>query len=165
MSHFRVEHSLDVPADAVLKVFTQTDTLARYVSSLGARDVSCTCEGTDAQQICLQISYREAFRSTSGRKLRGRTVQSCVRMSWQLDRMRCSWERTRGALAHLVLIAGSLQIEPLGTARCILVERGLVSVRIPLLGRLLERRIVQIIRDHRPKRTAALERLTLPFRP
>ena len=56
-------------------------------------------------------------------------------------------------------IEGQLSIKPTGDNRCRLVEQGQVSVRIPLVGTVAERKIVSIIEAHRRRRTAVLTAL------
>ena len=72
--------------------------------------------------------------------------------------MESRWTREFLDRGRMVSAEGTVHIEVLGKETCRRVEEGEISIRIPLLGRKLERKVIAHLEETHPEKTAFIKR-------
>jgi hypothetical protein len=118
----------------------------------GAHSVSAWDEGRKGDVLYMRIEQEDPGRDLMGRLSKSKTESSVVIHEWNLATLESHW--TQHLLNHgrKVHIEGHLRVEPKGEEACRLVERGIIEINVPLLGRTLEKRIQSKIFEIQPRR-------------
>lgn len=134
-------------------------------------DLLCTPAFQEALALrfgALEVTAREVAKEGSllrmkidqvdpGRDMRGRVDQRkqerfVVECEWDLDRLESRWKRTYPDHGQKVQIEGRLSAEVLGREACRLVESFSVNIKIPLVGKSIEKKICETLQEIQPRR-------------
>ena len=124
----------------------------------GALEVHAEVLSTSAERAHMRIERTEPKRDMSGKPHATKTERSIIEHHWNLDRMESRWTRELPDRGKLVSVAGTVRIEVLGREACKMVEDGVIKIRIPTLGKKLEQRVVDELKEMHPARVEFIKK-------
>jgi len=118
----------------------------------GALEVNAFIVATHDDQVHMRIERVDPRRDLAGGLSAEKTERSIIEHRWDLDRMESRWTRELPDRGRLVSAEGSVRIEVLGRRACRMLEEGTVHIRIPLIGKKLEQRVVDELTEVQPSK-------------
>lgn len=135
---FSTEQDLEAPPNLLLELLTDAEVLIAQRKFQGAVSATVREERRDEQELVQVVDAQEYARPMGGVD-KSRTVPSTTRYRWALPEMRCRWSY-HGEYGERVRLEGSIRILPRQIG-CRVLSGFEVEVRVPLLGRSIEKRI------------------------
>lgn len=118
----------------------------------GALEVSAGEAFGEGDLLRMKMEQVDPGRDMRGRVDRGKRERFVVEFEWDLDRMESAWRRFYPQHGSKMRIEGRLAVEVLGREACRLVERFTVDIRTPLVGKAVEKKIIETMQEIQPRR-------------
>ena len=118
----------------------------------GALEVTASEFARKGDILQMKIERTDPVRDFVGRLTSGKTERSVIIHDWNLDRLESHWTRHFLDRGRTVSAEGSVRVDVLGREACRLVEDGIITIKIPLLGRMLEQRVIDKLTEMQPMR-------------
>jgi len=96
------------------------------------------------------VKEKEYARGMDGKKDTSRTEDITLTIDWDTKAYRCDWTWSMASQAERVLVTGSTTLLPDGDS-CDVIEEGRVEVKVPVIGKLIEGKVVGGIEKARPR--------------
>lgn len=136
---FTTSSEFDCSADFLFELFADVAFQEARALALGATQARCVIESESAGEVVVRV---EATRASYG----GRGEERSIMRMWLDRRTRGSrWTQTVVGYEDRASVEGTSDVEDLGGSRARLVVKGTIAIRIPVLGRVIESKIVGAI--------------------
>jgi hypothetical protein len=147
-SSIRRTSRFPVSPEAVLQALTNPALLEAQQRQQGAARARVTERLREGPRLVQEVEADEYARTLTGID-KTRTERAVTTYEWDLSERRCTW-RYAGPHGDRVRVGGSLRVLP-AAGGAELHSEITVSVRVPLIGRVIERRIVSQIEAGMPE--------------
>ena len=152
MKSYEVSVRIPVPAAETLRLVTTTEYAEWEALNEGAITAKARIENASGTALTLIIDRTDHSRGPGGMKT-SKKERNVITQQWDLAAMKNTWSVRVPGMEKLVSISGVMQVAPEGGDACVLREKGGVSIKVPLLGGVVEKSIAaDIVRDF-PKKT------------
>lgn len=152
MKTYEVSVRIPLPADEALRLVTTTEYAEWEALNEGAITAKARIENASDTALTMIIDRTDHSRGPGGVKI-SKKERNIITQQWDLKAMKNTWSVRVPGMEKLVSISGVMQVAPDGGGACVLREKGGVSIKVPLLGGVVEKSIAaDIVRDF-PKKT------------
>ncbi|MBN2497490.1 MAG: DUF2505 family protein [Deltaproteobacteria bacterium] len=152
MAEFELVSEFPVPARRLFDLVRTPAFQEAMAFRFGASEVSVTEMEHKGDKVQMRIERADPKLDLTGKPSAGKLERSVILHDWDLPRMSSRWSRHYLDRGQMVTVEGTIRIEPKGDEACRLVEKGIVDIKIPLLGRSLEKRVIAKLEEHQPER-------------
>lgn len=136
---FTTASEFDCSADTLFDLFADVAFQEARAVALGATQARCVVESKADDEVVVRV---EATRASYG----GRGEERSVMRMWLDRRTRGSrWTQTVIGYEDRASVEGTSDVEEVDGARARLVVKGTIAIRIPVIGRVIESKIVGAI--------------------
>lgn len=149
---FKLQSEYPVPARRLFDMVRAPAFQEAMAFRFGALEVSVTEVEQRGSRIQMKIERTDPGRDLTGRISSSKTERSVVIHDWDLDRMESIWSRHLLDRGKMVALDGNVCIEVLGREASRLVETGTIAIKIPLIGRKLEQKVIDQLEEAHPRR-------------
>ena len=146
MTSYEISVRIPAPAEKVFPFLITPEYAEWEALNEGAVSAKARIEKQDTDKIVLVIDRTDHSRGAKG-KITSKTERNVVTQKWDLAAMRNSWSVRVPGMELLVDIKGSMWVEAQGGA-CVICEKGSAHIKVPLIGRIVEKGIVDDIRKN-----------------
>jgi hypothetical protein len=153
MTNYEVKVRIGAPADKVAKLAATTEYAEWEAMNEGAVSAKARVEKQSGPKVTLVIERQDYSRGAGGKKT-SKKERNITTQEWDTDAMRCRWNVRVPGMELLVEIRGELWLEPDGPDACFMREKGGAAIKVPLIGKTVERSITDDIKRDFPKKTA-----------
>jgi hypothetical protein len=117
-----------------------------------ARAVEASCEVDEPRAGIKRIIVheKEYARGMDGKKDKSRTENVTLTIDWDTSAHRCKWTWSMESQKDRVFVTGSTTLESDGKS-CYVIEEGRVEVKVPMIGKMIEGKVVGGIEKARPR--------------
>ncbi|MEW5947009.1 MAG: DUF2505 family protein [bacterium] len=122
----------------------------------GAVEARCVEQGRDGAAVRFRIDRVDHSRERSGKKAKGKTERSVTHQDWDLAKASCRWRVEAPGYTGIVDVRGTTRLEP-EPGGCRYTEEGEMTVRIPVIGRIIARSVVADIKRGFPQKVRFIE--------
>ena len=144
----------DAPPDDVVAVVTSHEFLCARHRLQEAAAVRPRDQARDERRLVQVVEVDEYARTLTGTD-RGKTEQAVTTYEWDLAARRGRWSYL-GPHGKMIRLGGEFHVDPDGTGAVFRADFE-VTVRVPLLGSRIEKRIIDEIQAGQPKVDALVE--------
>jgi len=130
-----------------------TDPAMREAEALEvARSLEASCALTEPRPGVkkLVVKEKEYARGMDGKKDTSRTEDITLTIDWDTSAYRCDWTWSMASQAERVFVTGSTTLLDAGEG-CDVIEEGKVQVKVPMIGKMIEGKVVGGIERARPR--------------
>lgn len=152
MADFELISEYHVPAKRLFDLVSAPAFQEAIAFRFGAFEASVTALEKKGDMIHMKIERADPGRDFAGGLVRGKEERSIIIHDWNRKSLTSRWSRHYLNRGQLVTVEGTVCVEAKGEEACRLVERGIVDIKVPLLGRKLERKIIEALKEMQPKR-------------
>jgi hypothetical protein len=148
---YKFRNRFDATRDRIQELLT--DPSVRESEALEvARAIEARCEIEEPRpgRKRLVIREKEYSRGMDGKRDTSRTEDITLTVDWDASAYRGTWTWSMASQAERVLVSGSTTLEADGKA-CTVVEEGRVEVKVPVIGKMIEGKVVGGIEKARPR--------------
>lgn len=154
---YRFRNRFDASRDRIQELLIDPDIRESEAIEV-ARAVEASCEveerGPDVRRLV--VHEKEYARGMDGKRDTSRTEDVTLTIDWDTSAYRCDWTWSMASQAERVFVSGSTTLEPDGDG-CRVIEEGRVEVKVPVIGKMIEGKVVGGIEKARPRWVAWLE--------
>ena len=152
MTNFRLVSEYPVGARRLFDMVRKPAFQEAMALRFGAIEANATIVERSGNIEQMRIERSDPRRDLLGAFMPSRTESSVVLHDWNLDRLESRWSRHLLDRGKTVSVDGTVQVEVMGKDACRLVEAGQVTIRIPIIGRKLENKVIAELKKMLPAR-------------
>ncbi len=148
---YKFKDHFDASRDRIQELLT--DPKVREAEALEvARSLEASCTLTEPRPGIkkLVVKEKEYARGMDGKKDTSRTEDITLTIDWDTSAYRCDWTWSMASQAERVLVSGSTTLLADGDS-CNVIEEGRVQVKVPMIGKMIEGKVVGGIEKARPR--------------
>ncbi len=144
---YRTEQRIEGAADEVVRLMIDRETHDALLHSLGTT-VEDYREERDGDVVRTVVT-------TAEKAMQGATThRATLETTWDLPARRCTWTRRDHTFGDRVRAEGRTVVEPRGDDACAVIETGEIEVEVPLMGKRIERKVVEQMEQLAPRKAA-----------
>lgn len=148
-SSFRRSYEYPVPPERLLEMLTDPGFIEAQELSFGALTVQVTLREIP-EGLEIVVDKTQPGRGPGGRKDPNRPERQTQTQRWDMSQRRCTWSQVHHKHPDRVRVSGSIQVEAT-TQGSQLVEQGEIGIKVPFIGRKLEKKLVAAIERKGPQ--------------
>ena len=156
MVNLRRNAQFDAPADRLLSAATDPELLRARITPGTSAGSSVREVSRDSARLVQELVSQDYARTKTGGLDRSRIEGSVTRYEWDLASRHCTWIWS-GPRPDRVRLSGTIDIRPSGAGSELHTEFE-IEVRIPLIGRMVERIMRSEIEGDLPRYEALVRR-------
>jgi hypothetical protein len=157
MVKYEVKVKINAPAAEVCRLAASPEYAEWEAQNEGAVSAKATVRDQSGARLTLVIDRTDYSRGPGGMKT-SKTERNIITQQWDLDAMSNTWScRVPGPLEKLVDIHGVMKIMAQGDAACVMSEQGSVTIKAPIIGKVVEKSIAADIQRDFPKKAKFFE--------
>lgn len=136
-AHFEIRQVYEHSASAVLELLNDPSFLARKARDFGATDakVASKIDGDGIIVVTIDVWEPTRFRPGKGSEHRTLTQRTDPRTR------RGTWTQVIHGVEDRSRAEGTSEVVDLGPRRCELITRGVIEIRVPVMGKVIEKAI------------------------
>jgi hypothetical protein len=142
MQRFRSEIELPASAERVHQLLIDPDFQRR--KALAGKTLVAEATREDQGEVVVLV-LREERKPMMGKE----PNRSTMTMRWDAAGTRATWIHVQHGQEKRSSSEGSVELRPLGGERCKLITEGTIEIRVPLIGRSIEKKVVKAIEAER----------------
>ena len=160
---YRFESTINAPRDLMLTMLTSCEFLEKEARENGAVDVTCRVKKRGKNKLSLEMRKTEPTLDNAGNVIEDKFEHIVLKQEWDLKKGTVDWSHVMEELEG-VEVSGRNELRDIGKGKCVLVERGEISIRtdMPLVGRFMDwfiaGRVIAGMKAERARRAAYLAR-------
>lgn len=157
MVKYEVSVTINAPASEVCALAASPEYAEWEAKNEGAVSAKASIKDQAGPRVTLVIDRMDHSRGPGGVKT-SKTERNVITQKWDLDAMSNTWScRVPGPLEKLVDIHGVMKIVPAGDGACKMTEQGSVTIKAPIIGKVVEKSIAKDIQNDFPKKAKFFE--------
>ncbi|HUU02464.1 MAG TPA: DUF2505 family protein [Myxococcota bacterium] len=118
----------------------------------GALEVSANEIGRTAEVVKMKIELLDSGWGLMGAVIKGKPLRATMLYDWNMSDMTGNWNRYFIDHGRNVEIEGLIRVEAMGDEACRMTESGRVEIKLPLVGKGIEKKLAKKLEDIQPKR-------------
>ncbi|MBW2264381.1 MAG: DUF2505 family protein [Deltaproteobacteria bacterium] len=148
---YKFNDRFDASRDRIQELLTDPE-LRKSEALDVARSLEASCELTEPRPGIkrLVVKEKEYARGMDGKKDTSRTEDITLTIDWDTSAYRCDWTWMMASQAKRVFVSGTTTLLPVGDG-CTVIEEGRVEVKVPVIGKMIEGKVVGGIEKARPR--------------
>jgi hypothetical protein len=151
---YEFEFSSEFPVPPA-KLFTLLKTPAfqeAMALRFGALEASANEIGRPAGVVKMKVELLDSGWGLMGAVIKGKPLRATVLYDWSINDMTGVWNRYFIDHGRNVEIEGLIRVEAMGDEACRMTESGRVEIKLPLVGKGIEKKLAARLEDVQPKR-------------
>lgn len=144
MHSFRMRGPVEAPADLLVRTLTDCKEIEAFARHMGATTVRTTCSKSEGGVLRIEVYFEEPSRVGLGHD------KATLVLNWDVEKRSCAWVRKDHVHGERALVQGRMWVEDSQGPACVLCEEGVVDIRIPLLGRVIGKKIAAALESSHP---------------
>lgn len=118
----------------------------------GALEASAEEVGRNGDVVKMKIELLDRGFGLMGAVLKGKPLRAAVLYDWDFSDLTGCWNRYFIDHGRNIQIEGRLRVEPMGDEACRMSESGRLEVKLPLVGRGIEKKLALKLEQVHPRR-------------
>ncbi len=118
----------------------------------GALEASANEIGRTADVVKMKIELLDPGWGLMGAVINGKPLRATVLYDWNMSDMTGNWNRYFIDHGRNVEIDGLIRVDAMGDEACRMTESGRLEIKLPLIGRGIEKKLAAKLEDVQPKR-------------
>jgi hypothetical protein len=144
-ARFELRQVYEHPAQAVFELLNDPPFLERKARDFGATDARASRTTAADGTVIVTIDTWEPAHFPPGSK---GTSRRTMTLETDLVARRSRWVQIVHGMEDRSSAEGSSEVVELGPSRCALITRGAIEIRVPIMGKVIEKKIVQGVENN-----------------